>query len=103
MFHRKMCSTEVEYGYGVLRVNIRLKQRGVSVKTVKNNKTVEKLVQKGGKMSKMRGASGFSNAGKTDRRKNTEKRFTKRVKQKEKFADLSPAPPSSLEEFCLQY
>ena len=54
-------------------------------------------------MSKMRGASGFSNAGKTDRRKNTEKRFTKRVKQKEKFADLSPAPPSSLEEFCLQY
>ena len=55
-----------------------------------------------GKDVKKEGCFGFSNEGKTDRRKNTEKRFTKRVKQKEKFADLSPAPPSSLEEFCLQ-
>ena len=38
MFHCKMCSTEVGYGYGELRVNIRLKQRGVSAKTVKNDK-----------------------------------------------------------------
>ena len=38
MFYSKMCSTEVGYGYGVLRVNIRLKQRGVSAKTVKNDK-----------------------------------------------------------------
>lgn len=53
-----------------------------------------------GKDVKNEGRFGFSNAGKTDRRKNTEKRFTKRVKQKEKFADLSPAPPSGLEEFC---
>lgn len=40
--------------------------------------------------------------GRNVRRKNAEKRFTKRVKQKEKFADLSPALPSGLEEFCLQ-
>ena len=59
MFHCKMCSTEVGYGYGVLRVNIRLKQRGVSVKTVKNDKTVEKLVQKEERRQKRGGASGF--------------------------------------------
>ena len=55
-----------------------------------------------GKDVKKEECFGFSNAEKTDRRKNTEKRFTKRVKQKEKFADLSLAPPSGLEEFCLQ-
>ena len=103
MFYSKMCSTEVGYGYGVLRVNIRLKQRGVSAKIMKNDKNGWKASVKRVKTSKKRGASVFSNAGKTDRRKNTEKRFTKRVKQKEKFADLSPAPPSVLEEFCLQY
>ena len=98
-----MCSTEVEYGYGVLRVNIRLKQRGVSAKTVKNDKNGWKASAKRGKDVKNEGCFGFSNTGKTDRRKNTEKRFTKRVKQKKKFADLSPASLSSLEEFCLQY
>ena len=50
-----MCSTEVGYGYGVLRVNIRLKQRGVSVKTVKNDKNGWKESAKRGKMSKKRG------------------------------------------------
>ena len=99
-----MCSTEVGYGYGVLRVNIRLKQRGASAKTVKNDKNGWKASAKRGKMSKKGGGCfGFSNAGQTDRRKNTENRFTKRVKQREKFADLSPALPSSIEEFCLQY
>ena len=69
---------------------------------VKNDKNGWKAGAKKGKDVKKEGRFGFSNAGKTDRRKNIEKRFTKRVKQKEKFADLSPAPPSSLEEFCLQ-
>ena len=59
-----MCSTEVGYGYGVLRANIRLKQRGVSAKTVKNDKSVGKRVQKRGKMPKKRGASGFLTRGK---------------------------------------
>ena len=38
--------------YAALRVNIRLKQRGVSAKTVKNDKTGWKASAKRGKMSK---------------------------------------------------
>ena len=64
MFHCKMCSTEVGYGYGVLRVNIRLKQRGVSAKTVKNDKNGWKASAKRGKMSKKRGCFGFLTQGK---------------------------------------
>ena len=64
MFYSKMCSTEVGYGYGVLRVNIRFKQRGVSAKTVKNDKNGWKASAKRGKMSKKRGASGFLTRGK---------------------------------------
>ena len=59
MFHCKMCSTEVGYGYGVFRVNIRFKQRGVSAKTVKNDKNGWKASAKRGKISKKRGASDF--------------------------------------------
>ena len=59
MFYCKMCSTEVEYGYGVFRVNIRLKQRGVFAKTVKNDKNGWKASAKRGKTSKKRDASGF--------------------------------------------
>ena len=55
MFHRKMCSTEVGYGYGVLRVNILLKQRGVSVKTVKNDKNGWKVSAKKRKRCQKRG------------------------------------------------
>ena len=55
MLYCKMCSTEVGYGYGVLRVNIRLKQMGVSAKTVKNDKNGWKESAKRGKMSKKRG------------------------------------------------
>ena len=62
MFYCKMCSTEVGYGYGVLRVNIRFKQRGVSAKTVKNDKNGWKASAKRGKMSKKEGCFGFSNA-----------------------------------------
>ena len=59
-----MCSTEVGYGYGVLRVNIRLKQRGVSAKTVKNDKNGWKASAKKGKDVKKEGRFGFSNEGK---------------------------------------
>ena len=59
MFHCKMCSTEVGYGYGVLRVNIRLKQRGVSAKTVKNDKNGWKASAKRGEDVKKEGASGL--------------------------------------------
>ena len=47
----------------MLGVNIRLKQRGVSAKTVKNDKNGWKASAKRGKMPKKRGASVFFNAG----------------------------------------
>lgn len=54
-----MCSIEVGYGYGVLRVNIRFKQRGVSAKTVKNDRNGWKASAKRRKDVKKEGASGF--------------------------------------------
>ena len=45
--------------HGVLRVNIRLKQRGVSAKTVKNDKNGWKASAKRGKDIKKEGASDF--------------------------------------------
>ena len=63
MFYCKMCSTEVGYGYGVFRVNIRLKQRGVSAKTVKNDKNGWKASAKRRKDIKKEGCFGFFNAG----------------------------------------
>ena len=64
MFHCKMCSTEVGCGCGVLRVNILLKQRGVSAKIRKNDKNGWKASAKRGKMPKKRGASDFLTRGK---------------------------------------
>ena len=63
MFYCKMCSTEVGYGYGVLRVNIRLKQRGVFAKIMKNDKNGWKASAKKGKDAKKEGCFGFFNAG----------------------------------------
>ena len=65
MFHCKMCSTEVGYGYVVFRVNIRFKQRGVSAKTVKNDKNGWKASAKRKKDIKKEGASGLLTRGKS--------------------------------------
>ena len=62
--------------HGVLRVNIRLKQRGVSAKTVKNDKNGWKASVKRGKMSKKRGASVF-----LTREKPIEEKILKSVSQ----------------------
>ena len=51
--------------YGALRVNIRLEQRGVSAKTVKNDKKrLESECKKEERCQKKEGCFGFSNAGK---------------------------------------
>ena len=71
-----MCSTEVGCGCGVLRVNILLKQRGVSAKIRKNDKNGWKASAKRGKMPKKRGASGF-----LTREKPIEEKILKSVSQ----------------------